>query len=172
MMWSKPRGILKRKPNWREEEALQLVELVEERKHIIKGKFSPTLTSAEKKKTWDDISKLLKFVAYLLHLLTIWLWEVVQHSLQKLCWNSCLEVQHMHTGMCAQFLSIYFLFACLSHLSLLYLDYSIDINTDNHTQVGDPQASHWALFLRWCSAFLRRTVLWSREWRGGGSCRN
>ncbi len=46
----------KRKPNWREEEVLLLAELVEQRKQAIKGKFSPTLTSADKKKAWEDIS--------------------------------------------------------------------------------------------------------------------
>ncbi|XP_030271960.1 uncharacterized protein LOC115581168 [Sparus aurata] len=49
----------KRKPNWREEETLLLVELVEERKLIIKGKFSPTLTSHDKKQAWEDISNQL-----------------------------------------------------------------------------------------------------------------
>lgn len=37
----------KRKLNWQEEEALLFAELVE---HVIKGKFSPKLTSADKKK--------------------------------------------------------------------------------------------------------------------------
>ncbi len=37
---------------------LLLVELVEERKLIIKGKFSPTLTSHDKK-AWEDIANQL-----------------------------------------------------------------------------------------------------------------
>lgn len=45
----------KRKPNRREEEPLLLVEFVEQRK--IKGKFSPTLTCAKKKRAWEDISR-------------------------------------------------------------------------------------------------------------------
>ncbi|XP_030267612.1 uncharacterized protein LOC115590188 [Sparus aurata] len=49
----------KRKRNWREEEILFLVELVEERKLIIKGKFSPTLTSHDKKQAWEDIGNQL-----------------------------------------------------------------------------------------------------------------
>ena len=49
----------KRKPNWREEEILLLVELVGERKLIIKGKFNPTLTSYDKKQTWEDIANQL-----------------------------------------------------------------------------------------------------------------
>ncbi|XP_030270432.1 uncharacterized protein LOC115580327 [Sparus aurata] len=49
----------KRKPNWREEETLLLVEIVEERKLIIKGKFSTTLTSHDKKQAWEDISNQL-----------------------------------------------------------------------------------------------------------------
>ncbi|KAL0964176.1 hypothetical protein UPYG_G00320240 [Umbra pygmaea] len=49
----------KRKPNWREEDTLLLAELVEQRKHVIKGKFSSTLTSADKKNAWDEISRYL-----------------------------------------------------------------------------------------------------------------
>lgn len=48
-----------RKSNWGQEETPTLVELVEERKHFIRVKFSPTLSSADKKQVWEHMSRIL-----------------------------------------------------------------------------------------------------------------
>jgi hypothetical protein len=45
----------KRKPNWSKEENLLLVQSVLKWKDVIRGKFSPTLTSKEKKNAWQQI---------------------------------------------------------------------------------------------------------------------
>ncbi|XP_064197166.1 myb/SANT-like DNA-binding domain-containing protein 4 [Anguilla rostrata] len=47
---------VKRKQNWTVEETVMLVEEVEAKKEIIKGKFSPTLTSRHKKEVWKQIA--------------------------------------------------------------------------------------------------------------------
>ncbi|KAJ8365001.1 hypothetical protein SKAU_G00138320 [Synaphobranchus kaupii] len=47
---------VKRKPNWTVEETVMLEEEVEAKKEIIKGKFSPTLTSSHKKEVWKQIA--------------------------------------------------------------------------------------------------------------------
>lgn len=64
-------------PNYdrREEEALLFAALVEEKMSqatCCKRRAQPTLIGAEKKKAWEDISR-LECVSDLLHLLTIWL---------------------------------------------------------------------------------------------------
>lgn len=46
----------KRKPNWSLEGNLLLTEEVLQRKHIIKGKFSTTLTRVDKKDAWKEIA--------------------------------------------------------------------------------------------------------------------
>ena len=46
----------RRKPNWTADETLMLMELINERKKIIKGKFGPNLTSQDKKKAWSEIA--------------------------------------------------------------------------------------------------------------------
>ncbi|KAL5009733.1 hypothetical protein ScPMuIL_012038 [Solemya velum] len=50
---------LKRKPNWTIDECTLLATLVNERKHIIRGKLSPSLTSAMKKECWKSIMQRL-----------------------------------------------------------------------------------------------------------------
>lgn len=49
-------SLYKRKPNWNEEENLLLIQLVNERKRVIKGKFGPQITSAKKKEAWREIA--------------------------------------------------------------------------------------------------------------------
>ncbi|XP_022290481.2 uncharacterized protein LOC111102122 [Crassostrea virginica] len=44
-----------RKKNWTAEETAMLVSLFEEHKDVLKGKFSPSLTNADKISTWDFI---------------------------------------------------------------------------------------------------------------------
>lgn len=113
-----------RMPNYdrRDEEALLLAALVEYKCHkqdVAKRWVQPTLTGAEKKKAWKDISK-LECVTDLLHLLTIWLWEeVLKYSLQKLCWNSCLYVKH--TGMLRMFLCVWSRFLLLERMTRIKL---------------------------------------------------
>ncbi|XP_046573600.1 uncharacterized protein LOC124281690 [Haliotis rubra] len=46
-----------RKPNWTSDECLSLVQLVESKKEIIRGKFSSRITSEEKKMTWMSITE-------------------------------------------------------------------------------------------------------------------
>ena len=43
------------KKNWTAEETAMLVSLFEEHKDVLKGKFSPSLTNADKISTWDFI---------------------------------------------------------------------------------------------------------------------
>ncbi|XP_078311343.1 myb/SANT-like DNA-binding domain-containing protein 4 [Crassostrea virginica] len=47
----------KRKPNWNAEETLALTNLVDENKHIIRGKLGPNLTSDLKNRTWQNIAQ-------------------------------------------------------------------------------------------------------------------
>ncbi|XP_048738819.1 uncharacterized protein LOC125653405 [Ostrea edulis] len=49
----------KRKPNWNADETLALASLVEENKHILRGKLGPTLTSEMKHRTWQSIAERL-----------------------------------------------------------------------------------------------------------------
>ncbi|XP_046563178.1 uncharacterized protein LOC124272081 isoform X2 [Haliotis rubra] len=47
---------MKRKPNWTSDQSLLLVQLVDERKSIIKGKFGPGVTSRMKKEAWGEVA--------------------------------------------------------------------------------------------------------------------
>lgn len=49
----------KRTLNWNKDEIAYLLKLIEERKKIIKGKFSPTLTVKHKKEAWQEITDAL-----------------------------------------------------------------------------------------------------------------
>lgn len=46
----------KRKPNWSEDQVVLLIQLIGERRGIIKAKFSASLTWADKRKAWEDIA--------------------------------------------------------------------------------------------------------------------
>ncbi|XP_063859205.1 dendritic arbor reduction protein 1-like [Scylla paramamosain] len=46
----------KRKPNWSSDETLRLVNIMAEKRCIIKGRFQPSLTHADKKRAWEDIT--------------------------------------------------------------------------------------------------------------------
>lgn len=46
----------RRKPNWSEDETFFLVQLVQEHKAVIKGKFSSTLTQRHKRCAWVSIT--------------------------------------------------------------------------------------------------------------------
>uniref|UniRef100_A0A0P4W0U5 Regulatory protein zeste n=1 Tax=Scylla olivacea TaxID=85551 RepID=A0A0P4W0U5_SCYOL len=46
----------KRKPNWSSDETLRLVNIMAEKRCIIKGRFHPSLTHADKKRAWEDIT--------------------------------------------------------------------------------------------------------------------
>ena len=48
--------------NWSDEETLHLVQLIAERKHIIRGKFSSAITSEDKKNAWKEIASTLNSV--------------------------------------------------------------------------------------------------------------
>ena len=56
----------KRTPNWSKEEVALLLELVKERKDIIKGKLSPTLSTKDKRRAWCEIVTLLNSAFLLL----------------------------------------------------------------------------------------------------------
>ncbi|XP_048240514.1 uncharacterized protein LOC125373466 [Haliotis rufescens] len=47
---------VKRKPNWSSDQTLLLVQLVDERKAIIKGKFGSGVTSRMKKEAWGEVA--------------------------------------------------------------------------------------------------------------------
>lgn len=44
-----------RKENWRQEEISALVEGVSDRLEVIKGKFSPFITSEKKANAWEEV---------------------------------------------------------------------------------------------------------------------
>lgn len=46
----------KRKPNWTEREKNILMEEYEKKRHILKAKFSSTLTSGDKTRAWEEIA--------------------------------------------------------------------------------------------------------------------
>ena len=54
-----PKDKKSRKANWTDDETLHLLSLIKERKHILKGDLSKTLTAKKKQQTWDDIASLI-----------------------------------------------------------------------------------------------------------------
>ena len=50
------KAVKKRKPNWSMEESLLLVNAVRERRLIINGRFRPDLTTAAKRRAWDEVT--------------------------------------------------------------------------------------------------------------------
>ena len=46
----------KRKPNWTDREKVVLLEEYEKKKVILKAKFSSTITSGDKNRTWQEIA--------------------------------------------------------------------------------------------------------------------
>lgn len=49
----------KRNANWTKDEVLLLLQLVNEKKGIIKGKFGPHLTIVHKRRAWTEITESL-----------------------------------------------------------------------------------------------------------------
>ena len=45
--------------NWTDDRTLQLLGLIDERKNIIKGALSPTLTAARKEEAWEEITAII-----------------------------------------------------------------------------------------------------------------
>lgn len=49
----------KRKPNWNSDESLALASLVDDYKHSLRGKLSPSLTSDMKTRAWGEVAQKL-----------------------------------------------------------------------------------------------------------------
>lgn len=49
----------KRKPNWTQEETLRLVNVLNDKRLVINGKFKPTLTHKDKKEAWLEITNII-----------------------------------------------------------------------------------------------------------------
>lgn len=52
-------GKQKRKPNWTSDESLALASLVDDYKHMLRGKLSPSVTSDMKTRAWGEVSQKL-----------------------------------------------------------------------------------------------------------------
>ena len=51
--------MFKRKPNWTDREKVVLLEEYENRKVILKAKFSSSITSADKNRAWQEITNII-----------------------------------------------------------------------------------------------------------------
>lgn len=49
----------RRSSNWSKDEVIYLIQRIEERKNVIKGKFGPNLTIKNKREAWQEITDAL-----------------------------------------------------------------------------------------------------------------
>lgn len=110
------------------------------RKNIIKGKFSPSLTSADKKKAWEDISGVLNAS----HITCTRSPSDCEKKWYNILSKSRTEIAAFKKNiLCTGRLYISFPFACLGPLPLAlpYLLIAFII-TNIQTQAEAPQANH------------------------------